>query len=369
MRVVIAGGGTTGHLSPGIAVGKVLRDHGAEILFVGTPSGPEARIVPNEGFAFMPVKVIGRGPGTLSVRNAKAALTVTRATMHCYAILRRFRADVVLGTGGYVSLPVAFAGRLMKLPLVVHEQNSVPGLANRVAARFAWRVAVSFPQSEGRFGSKAVLTGNPVRPEIAEMDKPALRPQAIEHFALNPDLKTLLVFGGSQGAVRINEAAFGAFDKWRRLKMQVLHLTGPRNFEPAKKMLAQLQKPDDTLVWRLIPYSDRMDLAYTVADLAVCRSGASTIAELAASALPAILVPLPISLDDDQRHNAEAIVKAGGGIIVPDSELNGDAMASKVTETLFDKAVLAAMSGAIRMFFRPDAGRLLAGLVEQAVAK
>ncbi|CAN5876738.1 undecaprenyldiphospho-muramoylpentapeptide beta-N-acetylglucosaminyltransferase [soil metagenome] len=367
MRVLLAGGGTTGHLSPGLAVADLLSSRGAEILFLGTPGGPEARIVPNSGYRFKAVSVIGRGPGKLTARNLKAIAMLAIATARALGILRRFKPDVVVGTGGYVSLPAAAAARLAGVPLVLHEQNSVPGLANRVARRFAVAVGVSFPGTERFFGPGAVLVGNPVREALNVFDRSALRPRALEEFGIEEGRPTLLVFGGSQGAQSINEAAVGAYDRLRSTDLQVLHLAGPRNADEVEEAVAKQRRPGDTLLYRVVGYTDSMELAYACGDLALCRSGASTVAELAAVGLPAVLVPLPISLDDDQKKNAEAVVEAGGARMVVNSELNPQVVVEVVESLIRNPAKLSALEHGVRTLARPDAAERFAELVEGSV--
>lgn len=346
-----------------------MRSRGVEILFVGTARGPESRIVPQTGFAFTEVDVIGRDRGTLTARNLRAGAKLARATLRCLGIVRRFNPHVILGTGGYVSLPAAFAARISGVPLVLHEQNSIPGLANRVARRFAASVGVSFPGSEKFFGEGAVVVGNPVRADIARLDRAATNQEALSFFGLDPEKPTLLGFGGSQGARSINEALIGAASELHGSGMQVLHLCGTGKLEPTLAAWEELtlELGSDELIYRVVGYTDRMDLAYSCADLALSRAGASTIAELAAAGLPALLVPLPISLDDDQRHNAEAVVAVGGARMILNADLTPGRLASEVKELLFDRLELQAMSRAIRTMARPDAADRMADLVMGAV--
>lgn len=369
MRVVIAGGGTTGHLAPGLAVADLLRFRGAEVMFIGTPNGPEARLVPKAGYPFKAVSVIGRGPGKLTVRNARAVAKLGTATLRTLGTMRRFKPDVVVGTGGYVSLPAAAAARLSGVPLVLHEQNSVPGMANRVARRFALSVGVSFPGTERFFGEGAVLVGNPVRESLNHFDRAALRPAGLAEFGLEEGRPTLLVFGGSQGAQSINEAVIGAYELWRDTDLQVLHLAGPRNADAVQAAIEGHRAPGDRLVYRVVGYTDSMELAYACSDLALCRSGASTVAELAAVGLPAILVPLPISLDDDQRKNAEAVVEVGGARMLLNAELNPQVVVEVVGSLMSEPSTLAGMTKGVRSLARPDAAERFAELVEAAVKK
>jgi UDP-N-acetylglucosamine--N-acetylmuramyl-(pentapeptide) pyrophosphoryl-undecaprenol N-acetylglucosamine transferase len=366
MRFVIAGGGTTGHLSPGVAVADELKKRGAEILFIGSAKGPESRIVPNLGYRFRAVRVEGRGPGLLTPRNVRAGVKMSVATAQCVAVLRNFRPAAVVGTGGYASLPAAFAARLLRIPLVLHEQNSVPGLANRVASRFAARVGVSFPGTEKLLGPTAVLVGNPVRPALVEFDKEKLRPEGLAEFRLMDGRPTLLVFGGSQGAQSINLAAAGAYDGLRSYGIQVLHLAGPEKAEATAGLVGRQVEEGDKILYTVLGYTDSMELAYACADLALCRSGASTIAELAAVGLPAVLVPLPISLDDDQRQNAQAVVEVGGGRMMLDRDLSSKVVVDIVQELLLDRLALDEMAKGIATLARRDAAERFADLVMEA---
>ena len=366
MRVAIAGGGTTGHLSPGLAVAEVLQRRGAEILFIGTPAGPEARIVPKAGYRLEAVKVIGRGPGTITARNLRAVAVFGGATLRTLRVLRGFGPDVVVGTGGYVSLPAAAGAKLLSIPLVLHEQNSVPGMANRVARRFAMSVGVSFPGTERYFGPRAVLVGNPVRAALRDFDKRSLQPAGRREFGLEEGRPTLLVFGGSQGARSINEAVLGAYESWRSSDLQILHLAGPRNAASVQQAVDQLRTAEDRLLYRVVGYTDEMELAYACSDLALCRSGASTVAELAAVGLPAILVPLPISLDDDQRKNAEAVVDAGGARMVLNADLKPQVVVEIVGSLIRDPERLDSMATGVRSLARADAAERFADLIEAA---
>lgn len=368
-RVVIAGGGTAGHVYPGLALADVLTAAGWDALFIGTPSGPESRLVPAAGFRLEPVTVISRAKG-LSVRNLAASLRLATATARSLSVIAHFDPQVVVGTGGYASLPPILAGALHRVPIVIHEQNAVPGLANRVGSRLATLVAVSFPGTEERFSDRGRLTGNPVRAEISELKgaaRSAAREEALSHFGLAHGRRTLLVMGGSQGAASINKAVIGAYHLWRREeRIQLLHLVGPRNIEEVDKELSSARGPDDRIVWRTVGYTDRMDLALAAADLVLCRGGSTTIFELAASGLPGICIPYPYSIDDDQRRNGEAVAAKGGVEVVADGDLSSSLVTHKVENLIFDEVALDKMSSAIRTFHIEDAAQRLAALVEEA---
>lgn len=363
MRVVIAGGGTAGHAYPGIALGEVLRDRGVQVLFIGTPQGPEARLAHDRSFPFEAVEVAGRSRG-INLHNLRALVVLARATWRSIALLAKVDPHYVVTTGGYVSLPVALAAAVHRIPIVVHEQNTVPGLANRIASRFARAIAVSFKGSEERFGQRAHLVGNPVRPEIAGLDRETARERAIGEFGLAPARRTVLIAGGSQGARSINEAAFGLYTRWRgREEIQVLHLAGPRNIQEAEQRMETLRGAGDRILWRLLGYTERMDLAYSIADLAVCRAGATTVAELAAARIPAVLVPFPYAVDNDQLGNAEAAIAAGGAELILDADLDAGTLQSRVESLLGDERRLEAMRTGIASLFIPNSAERLADLV------
>lgn len=344
-----------------LAVADALRARtpGIHLICLGTERGLEARLVPARGYelAFIPPVPLPRKltpdlfrvPGRLwgSVRAAGR-------------ILRDSRIETVVGFGGYVSLPACLAARRAHIPVVVHEQNSLPGLANRVAARFAAVVAVTSPQTRL---PNARLVGMPLRAEIAGLDRGALHEEARRHFGLEPAMPTLLVFGGSQGSQRLNSVVYGAVDALRAKGIQILHATGPKNVSTAS-VGAPAAAPDGTGLppYVVLSYLERMDLAYAAADLALCRAGAVTCAELSAIGLPAVFVPLPIG-NGEQRRNAAPIVAAGGGLLVEDAALTQEYVLDSVGELLLDPARRATMSAATARFGRRDAADRLATLV------
>lgn len=366
MKVVLSGGGTSGHVNPALAVADVLAGRGADLLYIGTEAGPERRLIDRAGLPFESIDIVGRERG-LSRKNLIAALKLISSTWRSAKLIAAADPWVVLGTGGYVSLPVVVAAWMHGIPVVIHEQNSVLGLTNRIAARFARSVAVSFPETMREVSGKVALTGNPVRRPIVEMDRKALRPRAIEALQLEQGRSTLLITGGSQGAASINGAAFEAYDEWRNdERMQVVHIVGPANIEAARVTVAERSRYSDKLIWRVFGYLDQMELAYAVADLAVCRSGATTVAELAVAGVPAILVPYPYSLDQDQLRNAEAMARAGAAELLADPDLNGPALSGRVRALLFDATALERMCRGMSGRSVPDADLRLAELVEMA---
>jgi UDP-N-acetylglucosamine--N-acetylmuramyl-(pentapeptide) pyrophosphoryl-undecaprenol N-acetylglucosamine transferase len=368
LSVVIAGGGTGGHIVPAIALAKALTKHSADVRIVGRQGGPEATTVRAQGIAFEGIDVLGFRRSA-SPRNVLAAAKGAAATGRALGILRRARADVAVGTGGYVSIPVAMAAVMLRIPLVLHEANAIPGVANRLAGRWAAAVAVSFPGAERWFRAPVTMTGNPIRPEVATLDRFAHRTEGYDHFGLEAGRRALLVFGGSQGARRINEAILGAYERWRGdERLQVLHLVGPKELPAAEARLEGLRLAEDRVLWRLVGSTDRMDLAYSVADLVLCRAGAATLFEIASAALPAIVVPYPYATADHQRANAQPLVDSKAAVLLLDADCTPGSVGELVDDLLWDESRLGAMSASIHEFARPQAAESLADVV-RAVAR
>ena len=346
--VVIAAGGTGGHLVPALAVADALRkDPTVTVAFIGTRRALDRDLVPRAGYRSHATSV---RPFVRGARGLLAPPSLVPATMQAGRILRQERASVVLGMGGYASVPVVAAARLARIPSLIHEANAVPGLANEIAARLTSNIAVSFAATA--FPGRAPrLIGVPLRASIAHLDRVAARPGAIEHFGLDPAMRTVLIFGGSQGAARINAAAVGLAERWRdRRDVQIMLSAGPSH--------------DVSLVrGHVAGYIDRMDLAYAAADVVVGRSGASTVAELAAVGLPSILVPLPFARRLEQHANARTMVAAGGASVIDDASLDADGLAAALDELFAHPERLRSMGLAARALGRPDAADAMAAWV------
>lgn len=357
MRVVLAGGGTAGHIEPALNLADALRaaDPTVEITALGTTRGLETTLVPRRGYelALIPPVPMPRRP---SPALFPLPVRVTQAIAAAARVLDDARADVLVGFGGYVALPAYFAARRRGIPIVVHEANAVPGLANRVGARLTRYVAVTLPQTKL---PHATYTGVPLRQAILELDREAVRKEARASFDLDPDRTTLLVFGGSQGARAVNLGVEAAAPAIADAGVQVLHVTGPKN-------TVTVNLPGGAPPYVTRGFVDRMDLAYAAADMAVCRAGMMTCAELAAVGLPAVYVPLPIG-NGEQSRNAAPIVAAGGGIVIGDAEFDAEYVRAKVLPVLADPARLAAMSRAASGAGKRDAGAALRDLVLRAV--
>jgi UDP-N-acetylglucosamine--N-acetylmuramyl-(pentapeptide) pyrophosphoryl-undecaprenol N-acetylglucosamine transferase len=359
VEVVVAGGGTAGHVNPALALADELSGHG--VTFIGTLAGAEAGLVPAAGYALELIDVRGfdrsRPLGILAA-GARALGAVESARR----IIKRVGADVVVGMGGYVSLPACFAARTGRVPVVLHEQNIVLGLANRVCKPLAARIAVSWEDTLEAAGEKGVHTGNPVLPGFVAADFDTERREGMERFGLDPGRRTLLVFGGSQGARRLNDAATGLARLWApRGDRQILHITGRSG--PAAADRAPAQVSDRALIYRPVEYVERMQQAYAVADLALCRGGATTVAELGVAGVPSIIVPYPHHRDHQQERHGTVLERAGAGIVLKDSEATAERVAGESDVLLDDDAGLERMRKAALVLGRPDAAARLARLV------
>jgi UDP-N-acetylglucosamine--N-acetylmuramyl-(pentapeptide) pyrophosphoryl-undecaprenol N-acetylglucosamine transferase len=368
LSLLVAAGGTGGHVFPGLALARTLVEHDprASVRFAGTSRGIETRAVPEAGFALdlLPVLPLSR---RLARETLLAPFAAVHGTLAARRLIRRHRFDVVCGMGGYVTLPVATAARLEGVPVVLHEQNAVPGIANRLAARMASRIALGVAEAAAAFPpDRTVVVGNPVRPELARLDRAARHDEAVAAFGLDPERRTLFVFGGSQGARRINQAVVAATPHWPApAAVQVLHACGRRDEAEVRAAWAEADPDGRGLLVKVVPFVDRMDLAYSAADLALTRAGAITMAELTAAAVPAVMVPLPRATADHQAANARAVAAAGGAVVVDDAALDGPAVAAAAGPLLGDPDRLAAMAAAMRGLARPDAALDLAALVAE----
>ena len=358
VSIVLAGGGSAGHTSPLIATALELRRlrPDARLTAVGTARGLETRVVPAAGLPLelIPPVPVPRRP---SMDLALVGPRLWRAIAAAVAVLRRAEADAVVGFGGYVSAPVYLAARRLGVPIVLHEQNALPGLANRLAARLTHHVYTSFPDTPL---PHATCIGLPLRRAITDLDRAEARTAGREQFQLLPDLPVLLVSGGSQGAVSINTALLGARDALLAAGIQVLHVLGPTNL--SEQTLAT-SDPTTGARYSPVAYVDKMEQAYAAADLMLGRCGASTVLETAAVGLPAIFVPYPHG-NGEQARNARAIVEAGGGILLPDDMCTQDWVAQHVPALIGDGARLAGMSATLLGVAKVDAAEVLA---EQAL--
>jgi UDP-N-acetylglucosamine--N-acetylmuramyl-(pentapeptide) pyrophosphoryl-undecaprenol N-acetylglucosamine transferase len=346
MRAILAGGGTGGHVIPALAIANELKkNYGAEVLFIGTARGIENRLVPAAGFPLQLVRV-GALKNVSLITRAKTAFDLPRAVWDAGRMLNEFAPDVVIGVGGYASGPAMLAALVKHIPTLAFEPNVVPGFANRAVARFVSAAAVHFEETAKCF-RHAEVTGVPVRSAFFEIaTKRAGTP-------------TLLVFGGSQGAHAINEAMIRCLPELQREApgIRIIHQTGERDYNDA--LAAYRELGESVEVFKFI---EDMPAAFARADLVVCRSGASTVAEIAAAGKPAIFVPFPRAADDHQRVNAEALERAGAAVVVEESKLEGVWLAETIAALLGDSKRLVRMSDAARSLAHPNAARDIAAM-------
>jgi UDP-N-acetylglucosamine--N-acetylmuramyl-(pentapeptide) pyrophosphoryl-undecaprenol N-acetylglucosamine transferase len=351
MRAILAGGGTGGHVIPALAIAQELqKQFGAEVLFIGTARGIENRLVPAAGFPLRLIEVGALNQVSLKIR-LKTLFRLPLAVWEARRMLSEFGPDVVIGVGGYASGPAMLAAILRKIPTLAFEPNVVPGFANRMVARWVSGAAVHFEET-ARFFPRAQVTGVPVRQaffEIAEKIAPNAKP-------------TLLVFGGSQGAHAINQAMIQCLPELLKQApgIHIIHQTGERDYNEAQ---AAYQRAGASA--EVSPFISDMPAIFARADLVLCRSGASTVAEIAAAGKPAIFVPFPRAADDHQRINAQALEKAGAAVVLEETKLDDVWLVETVSTLLADSPRLRRMSEAARSLAHPNAARDIAGMAAQ----
>jgi len=360
---LIAGGGTAGHLLPGLAVARALVDAGHDpstVHFVGSRRGIEARLVPDAGFTLTALP--GRGiQRRLTPDNLVAIAGLVRAIGSGILLMRRRRPSVVLIVGGYASVACAVAAVIWRVPMVVAEQNAVAGAVNRLAGRFARVCAVAFA---GTDLPRSVVTGNPVRAEVLAVDRRGDRDRARVELGVPLDRIMVAVVSGSLGSRRVNTAVREALASLvDRNDLVIRHVVGRRDWDSMREPPIAL--PSDGLRYEVIEYEDRMDLVFAAADLLIGRAGGTTVAELTEVGLPAVLVPLPGAPRDHQRANAAALVDAGAAILIPDGELDGDRLVRELRPLLDSADLRGAMERASRSMAHPDAAERVVALMEE----
>ena len=350
MQVVLAAGGTGGHIEPALNVADALRraDPHVQILVIGSERGLETTLVPARGYDLVSVPAVPL-PRRPSLDLVRLPFRMRTAVRQAADAMRSHRADVVVGFGGYASVPALLAARRTRTPLVIHEANARPGIANRLGARFTTHVLSAFPDAMP--GSQAMAL--PLRHAISTVDRSALRAEARAQFGLPVDGPVLLVFGGSQGAQRLNDVVAAAVPALLDAGIAILHAFGARNAVPPARG-----------GYVPVPYIDRMDLAYAAADIALTRAGAMTCAELAAVGLPAVYVPLPVG-NGEQRVNALPVVEAGGGILIDDADITAEWLTATVCSIVKDEEVLRTMGAAAAAHGVRDADEQLARIVHE----
>lgn len=370
MRILIAGGGTGGHLYPGIALARELlrRDPSAQVSFVGTAAGIEARVVPREGLPLDLIRVAGL-KGKSRAERLRGLLLLPVAGADAWRVISQRRPDVVVGVGGFASGPVLALAAMRGYPTMLLEQNALPGLTNRLLARFVRAAAVNFEDALSYFPRTGFVAGNPVRPEFFPAQNEEANDQSSQPFDSTDSASggglaqgRVLIFGGSQGAHAINVAMVEAASRLAAtgLQLAITHQTGERDLDLVRTAYGRAG-----LAARVEAFIFEIDGEMKAADLVICRAGATTLAELTASGRPAILVPLPTATDDHQRKNAEVLGRAGAALVIEERDLSGARLADTIARLVADPAARRQMSAAARALARPDAAARIADRVEQ----
>lgn len=362
MRFVLSGGGTAGHINPALALAEVLQERGHEVLYAGTPKGVESRLVPEAGIPFTAFEASGfnrNHPTTLP----KSLLTLQKSTGCARRWFGDVHPDCVVAFGGYVCIPVGRAAEQAGIPVVVHEQNSVMGMANKYLAKKAAAVCLTYERAGQPLKDKShiVLTGNPVRKSVFD----ATRAEGRAAFGVPETARMLLVTGGSLGARHINQAICNLKDTLLAYEdLYIVHVCGPKELEAVQGALALT--PEQAKRWQLLGYTNKMGQAMAACDAIVSRAGATTLAEISARHLPALLVPFPYATEDHQTMNARACVDAGAAFMVPDAEVEGEGFAAKLTQLIEDAKLRESMRKAAAAQKTQDAAGLLADAVVSA---
>jgi len=365
MRVIVTGGGTGGHIYPALAIAKGLlaEDASTQILYVGTRKGMEARLVPDSGLQF--VGISGQGlPRKIGIGTLKAAGVSLRALWETKRILQQFNPDLVIGTGGYVAGPVVLTAALFGIPTLLHEQNALPGITNRILALVVRKVMVTFPESVDYFGTKkkVLKVGLPVRTEIGQIS----RAEGSAYFDLRPENKTILVTGGSRGALTINQAMLTVLKHladWPEI--QLIWATGQQTYEQISKKIKEEITDWERPQWRITEYLEAVPQALACADLYVGRAGAASLAEVALSGKAAILIPYPYAAGNHQEHNARAFVQAGAAKMILDTDLDGEKLWQMIKELITADSVRAGMAVAAGNLAQPEALKKIVDLCRE----
>lgn len=367
MRVLISGGGTGGHIYPALTIARTIAGliKPCELLFVGTKQGLEADIIPKEGYDFATVEAAGF-ERKLTLGNLRTIFKTVAGLGQAIGIIRRFRPDVVIGTGGYVCGPVLLMASLMGIPTMIHESDVIPGVTNKILSRFVKKVTVGYAEAAAGFGGsadKVVATGNPIRAEVMS----ATRSQGLQSLGLKDGVVTVLVAGGSRGARSINTAMIEVHRRFAgKENIQILHITGQNEYNNVVGQIDQagidLAKTGNIIIK---PYLYNMPEALAAADIAVFRAGAIGLAELTARGIPAILIPYPYAAANHQEHNARVVERHGAAVVISDRELTGQLLADTIEKLTEEPESLRTMADASRTLGRPDAARTIAEIAIQ----
>lgn len=364
MRVIFAGGGTGGHIYPAISIARGILDKykDAEILFVGTAKGMESSIVPREGFSFTTIKVRGF-LRKLSFENLVAIKENMVSFIECRRIIKEFKPDIVIGTGGYVCGTMLMTAAFMGIPTLIHEQNAFPGVTNRILSRFVDRIALTFGEASDYFHrkDKITITGNPLRGEITKISKT----EGMKAFGFDINKPLILIVGGSRGAKRINESSMLIAEECaKKREFQLLHMTGETQYNDVIKLYNNNGISHDTSCLRVMPYIHNAPYALAGADLLISRCGAGLISEITALGKPSILIPYPYATDNHQEYNARALENCNAATVILESELNENVLLDRVKSLFADKRKMEDMASNSRKLGKPEATSAIVEMVE-----
>lgn len=365
MRILIAGGGTAGHINPGIAIAKYIKQKNpeAEIVFVGTRKGLETKLIPREGFELKLITVRGFRR-KLSADTLKAVKELFQGIFEARKIIKDYKPDIVIGTGGYVCGPVVFNASRMKIPTFIHEQNAFPGVTNRILSRFTDAVAISFKDSKDFFkaAKKLVLTGNPVRNEMLQVE----RSEARKKLGISSEQPVVAIMGGSRGAENINEAVVDMTLKYYRDgDCKIIFATGEAQYEKIMEKLGEGKPPNVEVV----PYIYDVADVIAASDLVICRAGAITTSELTVVGIPSILIPSPYVTANHQEHNARALEEQGASVVILEKDLNGNILYNQMMSLLKDKEQLIKMSRNAKKIGIPNATEKIYSIVKEVLQR
>lgn len=368
MKYLISGGGTGGHIYPALAIAKEIKlnDKNAEILYVGTKEGLEAELVPKEGINFTSIRVKGM-PRRLNKDSLLALRELIIGLRQANKIVKEFNPDIVIGTGGYVSAPIVYRAKKNGVAAMVHEQNAFPGITNKILSRYVDKVAVTFEESKKyfKYPDKVVLTGNPIRREILDIDKE----KAYKDLSIDKEKSLVLSFGGSGGQLKLNDAIIDILKNNRLDKeVQLIHITGNRLYdrfmEEIKKSNIQINENI-----KILPYLHEMPQALNTADLVIASAGAITMAEISAIGVPSILIPKSYTAENHQEYNAKAFEKANASIVILENDLNGNLLADTILDLLKDKNKLETMSKNSKNLGNIHATKGIIKIIEDLISK
>jgi UDP-N-acetylglucosamine--N-acetylmuramyl-(pentapeptide) pyrophosphoryl-undecaprenol N-acetylglucosamine transferase len=364
MRIIVSGGGTGGHIYPAITIIRAIESlvGSCEILYVGTKQGLEADIIPKEGLAFKAIEVSGFAR-RLTFKNVATLFKSLKSVWDSKSIVDEFKPDVVIGTGGYVCGPILLAASLKGIPTIIQEQNVIPGITNKILARFVRKIALGYEEAGKYFSvdkEKMVYTGNPIRREVME----CTRDEGTRALGLNSGMKTILISGGSRGARSINQAMLEVHKRFSgRKDVQLLHVTGKSEYNDIVRLFAEHGIEAEASGNIIIkPYLYNMPEALAAADLAVFRAGAVGLAELTARGIPSVLVPYPYAAENHQEHNARVMEKCGAALVIRDAELDGITLSQMLEQVINDTAALTNMAVASKKLGCPEAADKIAEL-------